>query len=49
MAGDKLGEIIAERDGQIIARAPLVASQNVRKVRFIKRALKNIAVIFGGR
>lgn len=47
--GDKLGEIIAERDGQILARAPLVATERVRKVQFIGRILKNIAVIFGGR
>ena len=47
--GDKLGEIIAERDGKIIARAPLVANERVRRVQFIKRIIKNIAVIFGGR
>ena len=49
MVGDKLGEIIAERDGKIIARAPLVAAERVRKVQFISRIIKNIAVIFGGR
>ena len=47
--GDKLGEIIAERDGKIIARAPIVAAERVKKVQFIKRAMKNISVIFGGR
>jgi len=49
MPGDKLGEIIAEKDGKIIARAPLVAAERVRRVRFISRIFKNIAVIFGGR
>ena len=48
-AGDKLGEIIAERDGKVIARAPIVAAERVKKVQFIKRVMKNIAVIFGGR
>ena len=48
-AGDTVGEIIAEHDGRIIARAPLVATERVRRVRFLGRVLKNIAVIFGGR
>lgn len=47
--GDKVGEIIAEQDGKVIARAPLVASERVRRVQFIKRIIKNIAVILGGR
>ena len=49
MPGDKLGEIIAERDGKVIARAPLVAAERVRRVQFLRRIFKNIAVIFGGR
>ena len=49
MPGDKLGEIIAERDGKIIARAPLVSAERVRRVQFIRRIFKNISVIFGGR
>ena len=48
-AGDKLGEILAERDGKVLARAPLVAAERVRKVQFISRIIKNISVIFGGR
>ena len=47
--GDTLGEIIAEQDGKIIARAPLIAAERVRRVQFIKRIIRNIAVIFGGR
>ena len=46
--GDKLGEIIAERDGKIIARAPLVAAERVRKIQFIRRVIKNIYVMLGG-
>lgn len=47
--GDKLGEIIAERDGKVIAHAPLIASERVRRVQFFQRIIKNISVIFGGR
>ena len=47
--GDKLGEIIAEHDGRIIARAPLVAAENVKKVRFFRRMIRNISVMIGGK
>jgi D-alanyl-D-alanine carboxypeptidase (penicillin-binding protein 5/6) len=47
--GDKLGEIIATRDGVEMARAPLVATESVKKVQFIRRIIKNLGVIFGGR
>ena len=49
MPGDKLGEIIAERDGKIIARAPLVSAERVGRVQFLSRILKNLSVIIGGR
>ncbi len=45
--GDVVGEIIAERDGRVIARAPLVATTRVRRVQFIGRIIKNISVLFG--
>lgn len=47
--GDKLGEIIAEYDGRVISRAPLVAGENVQKVRFLGRLIRNISVIIRGR
>lgn len=47
--GDKIGEIIAELDGRIIARAPLVAENRVNKTQFFGRMFKNISVIFGSR
>ncbi len=47
--GDKIGEIIAELNGQVVARAPLVARERVGKVQFIARIIKNISVIFNGR
>ena len=49
MPGDELGEIIAEREGKVIARAPLVAAERVGRVQFLNRILKNLSVIIGGR
>lgn len=47
--GDVVGEIIAEQNGNVIARAPLVAASRVSKTQFVGRIIKNIRVIFGGR
>ena len=44
--GEKIGEIIAELDGQVVARAPLVAKERVGKIQFFARIIKNIQVIF---
>ncbi len=48
-AGDTIGEIIAEQNGRVIARAPLIAKERVAKTQFFGRVIKNIKVIFGGR
>ena len=48
-AGATVGEIIAERNGTVIARAPLVAAARVGKTQFIGRIIKNISVMFGGK
>ena len=45
--GDKIGELIAEQNGRVIARAPLVAKERVRKIQFMGRVIKNIKVMFG--
>ena len=47
--GDKIGEIIAEQDGKVLARADLVAKNRVRKIQFLGRVLKNIRVIIMGK
>jgi len=47
--GDKVGEIIAEKNGTVIARTDLVAKTRVSKIQFFARVIKNIAVIFGGK
>jgi D-alanyl-D-alanine carboxypeptidase (penicillin-binding protein 5/6) len=45
--GDVVGELIAEQNGRVITRAPLVAKDRVRKIQFFGRVIKNIRVIFG--
>ncbi|MBN1281852.1 MAG: D-alanyl-D-alanine carboxypeptidase [Alphaproteobacteria bacterium] len=47
--GANVGEIIAELNGKVIARAPLVASSRVNKTQFMGRVFKNLSVIFGGK
>lgn len=47
--GAIIGEIIAEQNGRVIARAPLVAATRVSKVQFFGRVIRNIRVIFGGK
>lgn len=47
MAGDKIGKLIAQKDGRDIATADLVARDTVRRVQFFRRALRNIMVLFG--
>ncbi len=46
-AGDVVGELIAEQNGQVIARAPLIAKDKVKKTQFFGRVIKNIKVMFG--
>lgn len=45
--GDEIGQLIAEQNGKIIAQAPLVAKNKVRKILFVGRIIKNIKVMFG--
>lgn len=45
--GDIVGELVAQQDGETIARAPLVAKNRVRKIQFLGRVIKNIKVMFG--
>jgi len=47
MAGDEIGEIIAEKEGRIIARAPLVAMDTVKKTQLFGRVWRNIMVMLG--
>ena len=47
MAGDEIGEIIAEKEGRVIARAPLVAMDTVKKTQLFGRVWRNIMVMLG--
>lgn len=46
-AGDEIGQLIAEQNGNVIARAPLIAKDKVGKIQFVGRIIKNIKVMFG--
>ena len=47
--GDKVGEIVAERNGRVIARGDLIAKNKVSKIQFLGRAWKNIMVMIFGK
>ncbi|MBQ6736361.1 MAG: D-alanyl-D-alanine carboxypeptidase [Alphaproteobacteria bacterium] len=47
--GDRVGEIIAEKNGRVIARGDLVAKNKVSKIQFLGRAWKNIMVMIFGK
>jgi D-alanyl-D-alanine carboxypeptidase (penicillin-binding protein 5/6) len=47
MAGDVVGELVAEQNGRVIARANLVAKDTVKKKQLLGRAIENLMVIFG--
>ena len=46
-AGDKIGKLIATRDGRQIATADLVARDTVRRVQLFRRVWRNIMVLTG--
>jgi D-alanyl-D-alanine carboxypeptidase (penicillin-binding protein 5/6) len=48
-AGDVIGEIIASKGGEVLARAPLIAAERVRRVWFVGKIFQNIKIIFNGR
>ena len=48
-AGQKIGEIVIENDGDIVKRIPMVAKSRVRKIQLFGRVLKNISVMLGGK
>ena len=47
--GQQIGEVVIEKDGDIIKHIPLVAKNNVRKIQFFGRIIKNISVLLGGK
>ncbi len=47
--GQKIGEMIATINGQIVARAPLISKEKVGRVWFIGKIAKNLSILFGGK
>lgn len=48
-AGQRIGEIVIEKDGDIVKHIPLIAKERVRKIQFFGRVLKNISVMIFGK
>ena len=47
--GQKIGEIVIEKNGDVVKRVPMVAKDNVKKIRFFGRLIKNISVLIWGK
>ena len=47
--GQKIGEIVIEKDGDIVKRIPLIAKERVRKIQLFGRVFKNISVMIFGK
>lgn len=45
--GQHIGEIVIEKDGDIVKRVPLVAKTKIRKTMFFGRIMKHISVLLG--
>lgn len=48
-AGQKIGEIVIEKDGDIVKRIPMIAKDRVRKIQLFGRMFKNISVMIFGK
>ncbi|MFQ6778387.1 MAG: D-alanyl-D-alanine carboxypeptidase family protein [Alphaproteobacteria bacterium] len=47
--GQVIGELIAQRNGKQILHVNLIAGEDVKRIRFFKRLIKNISVIINGK
>jgi len=47
--GQQIGEVVIEKNGDIVKRIPLVAKNKVRKIQFFGRIIKNISVLLRGK
>lgn len=48
-AGQKIGEIVIEKNGDIVKRIPMIAKERVRKIQLFGRMFKNISVMIFGK
>lgn len=48
VAGQSIGEVVIERDGDVVKRIPLVAKSKIRKIRLFGRLFKNLSVMVWG-
>lgn len=48
-AGQKIGEIVIEKNGDIVKRTPMIAKERVRKIQLFGRMFKNISVMIFGK
>lgn len=48
-AGQQIGEIVIENNGNTVKRIPIIAKNKVRKIQFIGRIFKNISVMIWGK
>ncbi len=46
--GQNIGEVVIEKNGDIVKRVPLIAKNKVRRILFFGRIMKHISVLFGG-
>lgn len=49
VTGQKIGEIVIEKNGTVVKRIPMIAKEEVKKVRFFGRLMKNISVLIRGK
>jgi len=47
--GQHVGEVVIEKNGDIVKRIPLIAKNKVRKIQLFGRVLKNISVMIWGK
>jgi len=48
-AGQQIGEIVIENNGDVVKRIPMVAKNKVRKIQLFGRVFKNISVLIRGK
>lgn len=47
--GQQIGEVVVEKNGDVVKRIPLVAKNKVKKIQFFGRIFKNISVMIRGK